>query len=220
MIRLEEKYEMAVQFRKRGFTYSEIAKIVDVSKSTVSNWLSKKAFSKKVKEDNLKRTAKDNMKRIGLINKARSSERKTRYLEAEHSAITEYKHYKKDPLFIAGLMLYVGIGDKTTPHLLRITTANMDSHRIFITFALSYLGVTKEQLRFWLHLYPDMFEKKCVGTWSKYLGLQKENFHKNQVIEGNSKKQPLQHGVGNTIIGGTVLKLKLTKWTELALLEF
>ena len=45
MIRLEEKYEQVVQFRKRGFTYSEISKIVSVSKSTVSVWLAKKAFS-------------------------------------------------------------------------------------------------------------------------------------------------------------------------------
>ncbi len=219
MIRLEEKYEQAVQFRKRGFTYSEIAKIVGVSKSTVSVWLSKKAFSKKIKEDNLKRTAKDNVKRIGLINKARSSERKTRYLEAERSAITEYGHYKNDPLFIAGLMLYVGMGDKTVSHLLRITSSDTQVHRIFIRFTLSYLGVTQEQVRFWLLLYPDQSESKCVKQWSKELSLTKQNFHKNQTIEKRGKKPTLQHGVGNTIIGGTVLKIKLTKWIELALKE-
>ena len=219
MIRLEEKYEQAIEFRKRGFTYSEIAKIVGVAKSTVSVWLSKKAFSKKVKEDNLKRTAKDNVKRIGLINKARSFERKTRYLEAEHSAITEYKHYKKDPLFIAGLMLYVGVGDKTLSHLLRITSSDIKVHRIFINFTLSYLGVTQEQIRFWLLLYPDQSESRSVKQWSKELSLTKENFHKNQTIEKRGKKPTLQHGVGNTIIGGTVLKIKLTKWIELALKE-
>ena len=187
--------------------------------SSSSLWLSKKAFSKKVKEDNLRRTAKDNVKRIGLINKARGSERKTRYLEAERSAVTEYKHYKKDPLFIAGLMLYVGMGDKTTPHLLRISTTDIDSHRLFINFVLSYLGVTKEQIRFWLLLYPVQSESKCVKQWSKALSLTKENFHKNQTIEKRGKKPTLQHGVGNTIIGGTVLKIKLLKWIELALKE-
>ena len=159
------------------------------------------------------------MKRIGLINKARSFERKTRYLEAERSAVTEYKHYKKDPLFIAGLMLYVAEGDKTASHLLRITSSNMQVHRIFIGFTLSYLGVSKEQIRFWLLLYPDQSESKCVKQWSKALSLSKENFHKNQTIEKKGKRATLQHGVGNTIIGGTVLKLKLTKWMELALKE-
>ena len=38
-------YEQAVAFRKRGFTYSEIAKICNVSKGTVSNWLRHETFS-------------------------------------------------------------------------------------------------------------------------------------------------------------------------------
>ncbi len=219
MIRLEEKYEQATQFRKRGFTYSEIAKIVDVSVSTISVWLSKKAFSKKVKADNLKRAAKDNVKRIGLINKARKAERTSRYLEALHSAETEYKHYKKDPLFIAGLMLYVGEGDKTSKHLTRITNADMDVHRIFISFAKAYMGVPQEKFRFWLLLYPGLKESECVKFWSKNLKLSKDTFHKSQVVKGRSKKDTLQHGVGNTIIGGTILKLKLMKWIELALKE-
>lgn len=219
MIRLEEKYEQAVQFRKRGFTYSEISKIVGVSKSTVSNWLAKKMFSKKVKEDNLKRAAKDNVKRIGLINKARKAERASRYAEAVHSAETEYKHYKKDQLFIAGLMIYVGEGDKTTKHLIRISNVDMEIHRIFISFAKAYLGVPQEKFRFWLLLYPDMSEKVCVKLWSKKLGLTKENFHKNQVLGVRDLKHTLQHEVGNTIIGGTILKLKLNKWIDLALKE-
>jgi transcriptional regulator with XRE-family HTH domain len=219
MIRLEEKYEQAVQFRKRGFTYSEIAKIVDVSKSTVSVWLSKRAFSKKVKEDNLKRAAKDNVKRIGLINKARKAERASRYKEAAHSAETEYGHYKKDTLFIAGLMIYVGEGDNKDKRLIRMSNARMDLHLIFIQFLIAYLGVEKQKIRFWLLLYPDLNEVLCLKRWSKYLGVPVSQFYKNQVIEGRSKKRTLHNGVGNIIIGNTVLKLKLNKWIELATKE-
>ena len=219
MIRLEEKYEQAVQFRKRGFTYSEISKIIGVSKSTVSNWLAKKAFSKKVKEVNLKRAAKDNVKRIGLINKARKAERTVSYAQAVQSAETEYNHYKKDPLFIAGLMLYVSEGDVVSKHLVRISNGNIEIHRIFIAFAKAYLGVPQEKFRFWILLYPDMSQKVCVKLWSKKLELTSENFHKNQVLGARDQKHTLQHGVGNTIIGGTILKLKLNKWIELALKE-
>ena len=219
MIRLEEKYQQAVQFRKRGFTYSEIAKITAVSVSTVSAWLSKKSFSKKIKEENIRRAILGNKKRMLLINKARKAERSSLYKEVLHTAETEYKHYKKDSLFIAGLMLYVGEGDKTIPHLCRITTTDMDVHRIFIAFAEAYLGAPKEKIRFWILLYPDLSEEVCIKKWSKELTLKKENFYKNQVIQGRDKKKTLQYGVGNTIIGGTVLKLKLMKWIELALTE-
>lgn len=219
MIRLEKKYEQAIEFRKRGFTYLEIAKIVGVSKSTVSNWVSKKSFSKKVKEVNVKRAAKDNVKRIGLINKARSSERKSRYAEAVHSAETEYKHYKKDPLFTAGLLLYVSLGDNKDMRLIRMSTARMDLHQIFIKFLIAYLGVEKQKIHFWLLLYPDLDETICMKRWSKYTGISPTQFYKNQVIEGRSKNRTLHFGVGNIIIGNTVLKRKLNRWIELATKE-
>ncbi len=216
MIRKTEQFEQAVQFRKRGFTLSEIAKIVGVSKSTVSLWLSRETWSKSITADNQKRASKDNRKRILLLNKARSNQYKKLYTEAERSAVTEFKHYKHNPLFIAGLMLYVGEGDNSDNHLIRIANARMDVHRIFIKFALEYLGIQKEKIRFWLLLYPDLHEEKCMKVWSRKLGLSVAQFHKNQVIQGRSKKRTLHYGVGNTIIGGTVLKKKLLKWIQIA----
>ena len=78
-----------------------------------------------------------------------------------------------------------------------------------------YLGVEKSQIKFWLLLYPGLSEKECVAAWSKTLKLKPDNFYKNQVIQGRSKKRTLQFGVGNTIIGSTVLKVKLNRWIEL-----
>jgi transcriptional regulator with XRE-family HTH domain len=219
MIRLEEKYTQAVEFRKRGFTYSEIAKIVDVSKSTVSVWLSKKAFSKEIKKDNLLRAAKDNKKRIGLINKARTAERKHTYVEAVRGADIEYRHYKKDALFIAGLMVYLGHGDRKDTRLIRMTSARMDLHLIFLKFLIEYLGVEKAKIHFWLLLYPDLDEVQCMKKWIRYLKVPATQFYKNQVIAGRSKKHTLHNGVGNIIIGNTVLKQKLSRWIELVTKE-
>lgn len=215
MIRLEEKYEEAVQFRKRGFTYSEIARIVGVSKSTVSLWLARKPFSKKVRAENTARAARENVKRIGLVNKARAAERKTRYTEALRSAETEYRHYKKDPLFIAGLMAYTGNGDMDHTSRMRLSTSDIFMHRLFIQFAQVYLGVEKPQIHFWLLLYANLNEKKCMSVWSKKIKLSVAQFHKTQFVAQRSKAGALQHGTGNTIIGSTVLKKKLVRWIQL-----
>ena len=220
MVRLRKEYEQAVEFRKRGFTYSEIAKIVGVSKATVANWLSKKAFSKRIKEDNVRRAAKENAKRIGLLNKARGNQYKRLYKETEATAILEFKHFKKEPLFVAGLMLYLGEGDSTNARLVRLTTRRKEVHRLFIAFAGEYLGVPREKIRFWLLLYPDLDPTACMRAWNKVLKLSPVSFYKNQVIQGRNKKRTLHHGVGNTIIGSAVLKCKLMKWIELALEEF
>lgn len=217
MIRKTSQLAQAQELRRRGFTYEEIAKVVDVSKSTVSNWLSRETWSESIKVSNQKRAARENSKRISLLNKARGNQYKKLYAEAERSAATEYKHYKKDPLFIAGLMLYVGEGDNTQNHLIRIANAKPDVHRVFIAFAKEYLGVPREKIRFWALLYPDHAPNECQRYWSKRIGIPTHQFHRYQVIEGKSNKRTLHFGVGNTIIGGTVLKRKLLKWIELAL---
>jgi|AntRauTorcE11897_2_1112592.scaffolds.fasta_scaffold03428_8 transcriptional regulator with XRE-family HTH domain len=216
MVRNQEKFDQAVSLRKRGFTLQEIARYCDISKSTASLWLKNQAFSTEVTKQNVKRAGVENVKRLQLMNKTRLSEREKKYAEAVKAAETEYKHYKKDPLFMAGLMLYVGEGDKTHRRLIRIANARIEVHKIFLRFAVEYLGVPKTKIHFWLLLYPKHNEEKCMRKWSKELTLPYQQFYKNQVIPGKTKKHTLHFGVGNTIIGSTVLKYKLNRWIELA----
>lgn len=219
MIRNEETYTQVLEFRKRGFTYSEIAKICGVSKSTVSNYLAKKKFSKQVTKDNSERAAKENKKRMQLLNSARKTERQTHYKEAVRSAETEYKHYKHAPLFTAGLMLYLSQGDMKDSSRIRLTTQNKDAHRIFITFLKEFLGVEHDQLSFWLLLYAGMEETREMKWWSRQIHLSVTHFGKTQFVTQKSKKKILHHGTGNILANNTVLKKKLLRWIALSLNE-
>ncbi len=213
----KEAYEQATAFRKRGFTYTEIAKICDVSRGTISNWLAKEEFSKQVAKTNKLQAAKDNKERIKLVNKARNAERNTQYKEILRLAETEYKNYRSNPLFVAGLMLYLSIGDNKQSNLIRITNNQTELHNVFIKFATEYLGVEKSSIHFWLLLYPEHNEVKCMKHWSRKINVNVGQFYKNQVVISRSNKQALHFGVGNTIIGSTLLKKKLLYWIELAL---
>lgn len=213
MVRNEEKYKQAVEFRKRGFTYSEIAKICDVSKATVSNWLSRKAFSKRVKKDNIVRAARDNKKRMSLVNKARGVEREMRYTEAIQSAETEFKHYKHDLLFVAGVTAYMSVGDRKHTSQIRVTSNKSELHALFVKFLIEYLGVQKTDIHFWLLCVGGVPIERTMKWWSKNIGVSVANFGKTQIINANAK--PLHKGTGNTIIGSTVLKHKLNRWVEL-----
>ncbi len=210
------QHTQAKELRKRGFTYSEVAKIVGVSKSTVSKWFSRETWSKSVTNENKKRSARENGKRISLLNTARSNQYRKVYDEAERSAVTEFKHYKQNPLFIAGLMLYLSSGDNSTKHLIRISHSQIEAHRIFIRFAEEFLGVSRGKMRFYVLLYPNHKPHTCSRHWSKKIKIPMSQFHKYQVIKSASTKKTLHFGVGNTIIGGTVLKRKISKWIELA----
>jgi len=216
MVRNEEKYQLATYYRKRGFTYSEIAKIVGVSKATISNWLAKKPFSKRIKKDNEIKSRRDNIKRISLLNKARSSQRKLLYAEALHSANTEYKHYKSLPLFTAGLMLYMAHGDTTDKSRIRLTSSNPDEHRLFIKFIKEFAGIENEQISCWLILQATMKEVVEIKAWSNQIKLPIPRFGKTQFLKPTSATKTLRNATGNTIIGNTVLKIKLIRWIKLA----
>ena len=214
MVRNSDNYEQAVQLRERGFTLQEIARVCDVSKSTISKWLKNNAISADVTKQNKRRAGQENAKRLRLVNKARGTERAARYTELERSAVTEFKHYKADPLFVAGLMLYLGHGDIVDTRGIRLSATAIETHVIFIKFMKEYLGLEPTKIRVQLVLYPAHTESVCMKRWSMALKLPYTQFHRTQVISSTQVK-PLHFGVGNTIIGSTGMKRKLTVWINL-----
>lgn len=214
MVRDEEKFEQALQFRKRGFTLEEIARICEVSKGTVSKWLKNNVISAEVTKKNKKRAGVENVKRLQLMSKARGRERTLRYKEIELSAETEYKHYKKDPQFIAGLTAYMAVGDLTHPRSIRLSSSRIFLHQSFISFAVEYLGVPKTKIKLWLLLYPSHTEETCMRKWHRATKVPYSQFHHNQIIKA-AKTKSLHPGVGNTVIGNTAAKKKLIRWIEL-----
>jgi Homeodomain-like domain len=208
-------YEQAVAFRKRGFTYTEISKICDVSRGTVSNWLAKQAFSQVVAKQNGVQAAKDNKKRIALVNKARNTERALKYAEVLRYAETEYKHFRHSPLFVAGLAIYLAQGDHKDVHAIRLSTSKEDSQRLFVAFLREFMGVDDSSITFWLLLYPSHDPVRCMKRWSRALKLSVAHFGKYQTLTSGSQSEALHFGVGNTIIGSTLLKRKLLCWLEL-----
>jgi transcriptional regulator with XRE-family HTH domain len=215
MVRNKIKYDQAISLRQRGFTFTEIAKICEISKSTASEWFKDQPFSERITILNKKRAGQENAKRLGLIAKTRTTERKQRYKDAEQSAKVEFANYQKDPLFMAGLTAYLSAGDQKDPRVIRLSHRSEDIHRLFIKFAIKYLGVEKTKIHLWLLLYGASSEEKVMRSWSKKTTIPYSQFYKNQYVN-KTTKQTLHKGVGNTIIGSTYHKQKLICWTKLA----
>ncbi len=167
MVRNQENYDQALRLRERGFTLAEIAKICEVSKSTVSKWLAGSDISAAVTAQNKRRAGLANISRLKLINKARNIEREKMYKAAVKEAEVSYKHYRNDVLFIAGLMLYIGEGDSKDRAKIRIASNRTAVHRIFIDFMIEYFGIERRKIRFWILLYPDLSETECMKNGQK-----------------------------------------------------
>ena len=206
--------DKAFEMRRSGKTYREIEKELGISRSTLSNWFREVSWSKHLKTQYTNRTwSKDQHL---LMHQARRNKLNSLYKQAEQEASEQYKTYKQDPLFWAGLMVYAGEGEKRSKHLVRITNTEFYLHKIFIAFLAKYLSVTREKVRLCLILYPDLNESLCKEMWSNLLNIPRTQFHKTQVITGKEKVKRLQYGIGMSIISSTVLKKKLMKWLSLA----
>ena len=216
MVHKLEKRELASYYRQRGFSYSEIAQLCGVAKSTVSNWLAAENYSQEIKQQNIVRAGRENAKRIQLLNKARAKERLSQQKQIEVAARTTYRNYRNNALFIAGVTLCMtqcNLADQSG--LLRLSSKNVLQHRLFWRFATSYLGVTKSQIRFWLLLYTHHDKTVCEAHWTKQLKILSKQMYQSQTIQSTTKPSALHFGVGNTIIASAQLQKQVRTWTEL-----
>ena len=212
----EEFKRRAYELRKLGKSYNFIVKELGVPKSTLSYWFKYISWSRDIKNQNTKEVKKVSTKRIISINEVRKIKSVVKHAEMRREAEKEFEKYKNDPIFIAGLMLYLGEGDKSikTGHI-RICNIDPQVLKIFIRFLIMFCDVSIEKIRFWLLCYPDHDIKKCLNWWSESIKLNKNQFYKTQVIQGRHKEKKLIYGVGNITITSVFLKTKILKWIEM-----
>jgi hypothetical protein len=210
----------AFELRRQGKTYREIEAFLDVSRSTLCDWFKNENWSKHIKKLNINKNIKLSTLRLEKLHEGRKLMLEKKYKQVEEDALKEFEIYKNDPLFMAGLMVYAGEGDKSSRNLTRMSNSEFYLHLVFIRFSERFLNIGRNKIKFWLLLYPDHNIEECTDIWSKKLNVNKSNFNKPQVILGKSTLRKLQYGVGNSIISSTSLKKKMMKWIELCKLYF
>lgn len=212
--------EYIFELRRKGFSYKEIRKLTGISMSTLSGWFKNNEWSNVVTDNNILKHFEISRDRILKMNQARSCSINAKYKDMENEAFVEYEIYKSDPLFIAGLMLYAGEGDKATKGIIRLSNIDFGIHRVFIRFIYKFMKIDNKRLRCGLLLYPDLDVTLCKDRWSKELDIPISQFHKPQIIHGRHKTKRLHFGVGSIIFSNSFLKKKLLLWIESAKKDF
>ncbi len=187
--------EQAVHLRKnKRLSYTAIAKKLNVSKSTLSYWLSELPLSDS-EISALRR--KGWQKGEAAREKYRNTMREKKALEFQEV----YKKQKKSigPLttrdaLIGGLMLYVGEGDKRNPN--RIALANSDPFVVvfFTRWLIKFMRIPRKKIRFGLHLYSNMNIANERNFWQDTLGFKRESFYKDQI---RPVRTPFSYADGN-----------------------
>lgn len=172
--------KQAMSLRKSGYSYNYISKSTGLSKATLSDWLA-----------NVPYTA--NEETIRMIGKARSASVKTNVAKRQDSIALATKEAKenivsfsKRDLFMFGLGLYLGEGNKTHD-LVRIVNSDPRVIKIAIAWFRS-LGVSDTQFVCRLHLYPDSDLKACLQFWQKETTIPRGQFFKPHIDRRTNKK--------------------------------
>lgn len=213
--------QKAIALRKEGYSYGYIAKEVEVSKSTLSTWLSEIPYT-------------PNQKTLETIGKARTASGKKKaeiklqsIKEAKTEALKEMGNISNRDLFMLGIGLYIGEGSKTT-QMVRIVNSNPRIIKLAIRWFDKVCGLKVENFALRIHMYPDNKEKETLDMWVKFTGIPLSQFHKTQIDNRAGKKMgkrgKLPYGTGHLTVRsngnkafGVYLSRKIEAWMDRAL---
>jgi hypothetical protein len=175
--------EQVIQLRLQGKTYRQIKSELGIPKATLSNWLSKLPLNDAQLELLSKNKELSEDVRIEKFGNTFRNKRLVR-LKEEYKNQSSLLPLSEKELFLAGLFLYWGEGDKklgiicisnTDPRIIKFAS-------IWMTKALK---VPKEKLKAGLHLYADMDIQKSIDFWANILGFSNDQFIKPYIKKTN-----------------------------------
>ncbi|OHB18857.1 MAG: hypothetical protein A2854_03310 [Parcubacteria group bacterium RIFCSPHIGHO2_01_FULL_56_18] len=206
--------DLAIGMRKTGSTYAEIRDALKIPKSTLSDWFSGENWSNDIKKKLTTAAYEVHAVRMRELGRVRGIHLVKIYEEARLEALQEFIALKYNPLFIAGMMLYWGEGDKVTKHQTRLTNVDPGLIRLFITFLDKACQIPLEKIRLNVLIYPDLDPDKCIQYWSTQSGLSKNHFTKCIVIQGRHKTKRLSYGICIANVSSAYFKAKIIKWLD------
>ncbi len=182
MARLKDREKALVLRNKQQMSYSQIKKILGISKSTLSYWLRDYPLSeKKIKELQYQGWKKGEASRERFRN-TMIQKRKERLKNTYEKQKKLILPLSKREIFIAGLFLYWGGGGtKSRNDSLEIANSDPSVIKFFIYWLIKILLVSKDKIKIQLHLYSDMNIDKEMRYWSKELKIPIKQFHRSYV---------------------------------------
>lgn len=119
-------------------------------------------------------------------------------------------------LFIAGVALYLGEGDKTNPSLI-LTNSDPRTLKLWVRFLEIVCNVSPQKLKAHIDYYEDMEYSTLLDFWSGELGVPSENFErptlkKGRTARGDQRGQRSLYGTVHIRFHDSRLKALMMSW--------
>ena len=214
-MKLEEKFR-AVSLRESGKSYSDILKLINVSKGTLSLWLRDIELTSVQKLE--LRGRQISQLAAGKANRARRIEQTNRIITEAKSEVVELI---KNPLFLSGLMLYWAEGDKSELHEhVKFTNADPKMIAFMMRWLREFCKIPEEKFRACIHIHSLHVRGDIENYWSNITGIPVSQFHKTQIKKTSlgQRKNKIYEGTCAISTGNKSLFRRIKGW-KLGFLE-
>lgn len=208
--------ERAFELRRQGLSYKKIWRELGIPIGTLAGWFKDEPWSVEIR-DRLASTESlaypEKLKRLIAVVKQKYAALHKSYRE---EARREFSILKNKPLFVAGLMLYWGEGNKKVENSkIGLSNSEPGMIKVFYLFLTKIMKIPNEKIRLNLLLYPDLADMPLRKLWSTATGIPLSQFRNSIYIRGRHPIRRLSYGVGNIGVGGRKYKEKLLEWIKL-----
>jgi transcriptional regulator with XRE-family HTH domain len=173
--------EKAKKYRSQGYSYGIISKKLGLAKSTLSNWL--KEFPYSPNKRTLKRI------RLALAKSAKIiHNKKLAKIEIiKKDAHKELGKITRRDLWLLGIGLYIGEGNKLSKESVRLINSNAETIKLAMRWFREIFRLKDKNFSLSVHLYPDNNINLAKNYWSKITGIPKIQFGKTQIDQRTNK---------------------------------
>ncbi|MDP3901007.1 MAG: hypothetical protein Q8Q38_01550 [bacterium] len=214
-MKLKERRK-AIRLRRLGKSYGEILKYTPVSKGTLSLWL-------RDIEVNPKFLAELRGREISRYAGAKARQRQR--IEKTELIIRDAKKevwsLYRDPLFLAGLMLYWAEGDKSDENeQIKFTNSDPEMIRVMMCWFRKVCVVPEEKFRISLHVHELHCRSDMEDYWSRVTKVPLTQFHKTYIKQTSLRyrKNHLYNGTCAIRVSNRDLFRRMKGW-RLAIVE-
>ncbi|MFH1186597.1 MAG: helix-turn-helix domain-containing protein [Candidatus Levyibacteriota bacterium] len=211
MARLNDRAK-AIRLRKQGKTYSEIRREINVSKSTLSDWIAKLPLTTKQIIQLEKTRKKNKFLSIEKIRITKQKKRESRINVTYKREKERWSSLSKKELELAGIFLYWGEGTKRMNGPIVVNNTDPEMLTFTLCWMVNALEIPKKRIKVTLQLYKDMDIKKEMKYWSKVLKLPLSQFAKPYIKQSTRVKidhKGFGHGTCGLLVSNILIKEKI-----------
>ncbi len=210
-------YLKVLKLRRTGKSYGQISKASGISKSTLSNWLSGKEWSDKITIQLAEKNRKSSYNALAKFSRLKHLDTLKRYKNYRVEAANDFNQLKSKKLFLIGVAIYWGEGDKTNKGKVGVINSDVNLLKLIVSFYRKILKISEEKLRAGLFIYEDIDEGKAIEYWSSELNLNKDQFIKTQVLPSRSHrtKSKVKYGMCNIYFSSVEINIKMKEWIKI-----